>query len=76
MRDRRFWIYEQGQGVIDIPTNRGAKPRINPSDAALKKAEGIHIDLWTGLAMLVLGLFFLLWLKLRPAPAPDGAADA
>lgn len=27
--------------------------------------------------MLVLGLFFLLWLKLRPAPAPapDGAAD-
>lgn len=25
--------------------------------------------------MLTLGLFFLLWLKLRPAPAPDGAAD-
>ncbi|MET4644291.1 hypothetical protein OG894_25210 [Streptomyces sp. NBC_01724] len=48
---------------------------INPSDADLKKAEGVHINLWTGLAMLVLGLFFLLWLKLRPAPAPDGAAD-
>lgn len=26
VRDRQFWIYEQGQGVIDIPTNRGASP--------------------------------------------------
>ncbi|WP_326608775.1 hypothetical protein OG930_17650 [Streptomyces sp. NBC_01799] len=50
-------------------------PGINPSDADLKKAEGVHINLWTGPAMLTLGLFFLLWLKLRPAPAPDGAAD-
>ncbi|MGW5275405.1 hypothetical protein ACWEQP_23085 [Streptomyces sp. NPDC004044] len=54
---------------------------INPSDADPKKAEGVHINLWTGPAMLTLGLFFLLWLKLRPAPAPapapapDGAAD-
>ncbi|WP_326634537.1 MULTISPECIES: hypothetical protein [unclassified Streptomyces] len=48
-------------------------PGINPSDADLKEAEGVHINLWTGLAMLTLGLFFLLWLKLRPAPAPDGA---
>lgn len=50
-------------------------PGINPSDADLKKAEGVHINLWTGPAMPALGLFFLLWLKLRPAPAPDGAAD-
>ncbi len=43
---------------------------ISPSDADLKKAEGVHINLWTGLAMLALGLFFLVWMKLRPAQAP------
>ncbi|MFD4234077.1 hypothetical protein [Streptomyces sp. NPDC058542] len=43
---------------------------ISPSDADLKKAEGVHINLWTGLAMLALGLFFLAWMKLRPAEAP------
>ncbi|MGP4002573.1 hypothetical protein [Streptomyces sp. 8N706] len=43
---------------------------ITVSDADLKKAEDININLWTGLAMLALGLLFLLWLKLRPtAPA-------
>ncbi|MEU0130993.1 MULTISPECIES: hypothetical protein [unclassified Streptomyces] len=46
---------------------------ISPSDADLEKAEGVHINLWTGLAMLALGLFFLIWMKLRPAqvPVPD-----
>ncbi|MFH8882410.1 hypothetical protein [Streptomyces californicus] len=43
---------------------------LNPSDADLEKAEGVHINLWTGLAMLALGLFFLVWMKLRPAEAP------
>ncbi|MEV0113158.1 hypothetical protein AB0H77_07880 [Streptomyces sp. NPDC050844] len=43
---------------------------ISPSDADLDKAEGISINLWTGLAMLALGLFFLGWLWLRPAAAP------
>lgn len=43
------------------------------SDADIDKAEGVNINLWTGLGMLVLGLLFLLWLKLRPAapPPPD-----
>lgn len=40
---------------------------INPSDATLDKAEGVNINLWTGLGMLVLGIFFLVWLKLKPA---------
>ncbi|MFE3906703.1 hypothetical protein ACFXPY_42345 [Streptomyces sp. NPDC059153] len=48
---------------------------INPSDADLKKAQGVHINLWTGLAMLVLGLFFLIWLKLRPAEVPADGPD-
>ncbi|MER5255161.1 MULTISPECIES: hypothetical protein [unclassified Streptomyces] len=46
---------------------------ISPSDADLKKAEGISINLWTGLAMLALGLFFLGWLWLRPTVAPAEA---
>ncbi|MFF7280367.1 hypothetical protein [Streptomyces griseorubiginosus] len=40
---------------------------INPSDSSLDKSEGININLWTGLGMLLLGIFFLVWLKLRPA---------
>ena len=50
---------------------------ITASDADLKKAEGININLWTGLGMLALGLFFLAWMKLRPgeAPAPPAELD-
>ncbi|MEU3375122.1 hypothetical protein ACFYM2_29005 [Streptomyces sp. NPDC006711] len=40
------------------------------SDADLRKAQGININLWTGLGMLALGLFFLTWLKLRPTAPP------
>ncbi|MEU9324179.1 hypothetical protein AB0D91_10265 [Streptomyces canus] len=43
---------------------------INPSDSSLDKSEGININLWTGLGMLLLGVFFLVWLKLRPTPPP------
>ncbi|MFJ3672285.1 hypothetical protein ACIPSE_38095 [Streptomyces sp. NPDC090106] len=48
---------------------------VNPSDATLDKAEGVNINLWTGLGMLILGVFFLVWLKLRPTqpPAPQAA---
>ncbi|MFH8800595.1 hypothetical protein ACH4F6_13505 [Streptomyces sp. NPDC017936] len=38
--------------------------------AAIDKAQGININLWTGLGMLLLGIFFLVWLKLRPAAHP------
>lgn len=43
---------------------------IDPSDSSLDKSEGININLWTGLGMLLLGIFFLAWLKLRPTPPP------
>jgi hypothetical protein len=43
---------------------------INPSDSSLDKSEGININLWTGIGMLILGIFFLVWLKLRPTPPP------
>ncbi|MER5217237.1 hypothetical protein ABT063_43625 [Streptomyces sp. NPDC002838] len=47
------------------------------SDADIDKAEGVNINLWTGLGMLLLGVFFLAWLKLRPVapPPPDVVAD-
>ncbi|CAM5546517.1 hypothetical protein [Streptomyces fumanus] len=49
------------------------------SDADIDKAEGVNINLWTGLGMLVLGVFFLAWLKIRPtvppAVEPEGAGD-
>jgi hypothetical protein len=46
------------------------------SDADIDKAQGVNINLWTGLGMLVLGLFFLAWLKLRPtAPAEEATRE-
>ncbi|MCW2610226.1 MAG: hypothetical protein QOC93_3279 [Actinomycetota bacterium] len=48
------------------------------SDAELAKAAGIRINLWVGLGMLVVGLVFLAWARLRPLkhePA-DAEADA
>ncbi|MFI6037590.1 hypothetical protein ACIBBD_26125 [Streptomyces sp. NPDC051315] len=43
---------------------------LTDGDAAIDKAQGININLWTGLAMLLLGIFFLVWLKLRPMAPP------
>ncbi|GAA2100407.1 hypothetical protein [Actinomadura alba] len=44
------------------------------SKAELDKAQGVNINLWTGLAMLVFGAAFLLWAYLRPARrAEDGS---
>ncbi|MEU2385653.1 hypothetical protein ABZ606_13435 [Streptomyces sp. NPDC012461] len=46
---------------------------ITATDEDIDKAEGVNINLWTGLGMLALGLLFLLWLKLRPTvPPPPG----
>lgn len=46
------------------------------SDAEIDKAQGVNINLWTGVGMLVLGIFFLTWLKLRPtAPPPPPLED-
>jgi len=39
--------------------------------AEIDKAAGVRINLWMGLGMLVLGLLFLLWLRLNPPPTPD-----
>ncbi|MFF0789475.1 hypothetical protein [Streptomyces spiralis] len=43
---------------------------ITDSQAAIDKAQGVNINLWTGIGMLVLGVLFLVWLKLRPVAPP------
>ncbi|MGK5631651.1 hypothetical protein [Streptomyces sp. URMC 123] len=43
--------------------------------AEIEKAQGININLWAGLGMLVFGLLFLLWLKLSPTPPPPARVD-
>ncbi|MDI2029969.1 hypothetical protein QFW96_15160 [Saccharopolyspora sp. TS4A08] len=43
---------------------------IAPDAAELEKAQGININLWTGVSMLVVGGLFLLWLRLRPLQTP------
>ncbi|MDQ1681839.1 MAG: hypothetical protein QOH99_380 [Frankiaceae bacterium] len=42
---------------------------------AVQKAAGIRINLWTGLAMLVVGLLFLLWMRIRPLRIERPASD-
>ena len=49
------------------------------SSAEIEKAQGVRINLWMGLAMLALGGFFLLWLRLSPtevrAPRDDSGDE-
>ena len=44
---------------------------LTDSSAAVAKAAGIRVNLWTGLGMLVVGLLFFLWLRLSPLRPPD-----
>ncbi|MEV4352184.1 hypothetical protein AB0J83_47625 [Actinoplanes sp. NPDC049596] len=41
------------------------------NQSEIDKAEGVRINLWMGIAMLVLGVLFLLWLRLNPPKAPE-----
>jgi len=49
------------------------------SQAGLDKSDGININLWGGLVMLVVGILFGLWARLRPivvATETEPADDA
>ena len=48
---------------------------IGPSDADLKKADGLNINLWAGLGMLVFAGAFLLWARLRPVVITEHATE-
>lgn len=41
----------------------------------IKKAAGVHINLWTGIGMLITGLLFLTWARLRPLKPAEGQTD-
>jgi xanthine/uracil/vitamin C permease (AzgA family) len=41
------------------------------NQAAITKAQGVRINLWTGIGMLVVGLIFLAWELARPLPPPE-----
>jgi hypothetical protein len=45
------------------------------SKQEIAKAQGVRINLWMGLAMLVLGLLMLLWERLNPTAAPDVSTE-
>src|SRR5215208_4271089 len=39
---------------------------LGASDADVEKAAGINVNLWTGLAMLIVAAIFIAWALLRP----------
>ena len=45
-------------------------------DQELDKTGDVNANLWAGLAMLVVGLAFLAWARLKPIVVPEGAASA
>ena len=56
---------------------------VGASDAEVEKAAGVNVNLWTGLAMLIVGALFLAWAFTRPVgremaesePAGGGSGD-
>jgi uncharacterized membrane protein YedE/YeeE len=50
-------------------------PGIAASQATINKAAGINLGLWVGAIMLVISVFFLSWVLLKP-PAPVTTAEA
>src|SRR4051812_5930336 len=45
------------------------------TQAEIDKAQGVRINLWMGLGMLVFGLLMLLWLRLNPPDTAAGPAN-
>ncbi len=45
------------------------------SDAELARGDGLNINLWAGLGMLVVGAAFILWARLRPVIVPDDVEE-
>ena len=40
------------------------------SDADLERGDGLNINLWAGLGMIVVGIAFIAWARLRPIVVP------
>ena len=48
----------------------------NATDKELAKGDGLNINLWAGLGMLVVGAAFMAWARLRPVIVPDDVESA
>ena len=46
------------------------------SDAEVEKAAGVNVNLWTGLAMLIVGAIFLAWAFTRPLAQQLGEEES
>ncbi|MBA2417379.1 MAG: hypothetical protein H0V59_00310 [Nocardioidaceae bacterium] len=44
---------------------------INTTDSDLAKADGLNVNLWAGLGMIVAAALFALWAKMKPTVVPD-----
>jgi hypothetical protein len=44
---------------------------VNSSDSDLEKSHGININLWTGIALIVVAAGFQAWAMLRPVIVPS-----
>jgi membrane-bound ClpP family serine protease len=42
----------------------------NATDAELDRGDGLNINLWSGLGMLVVAIAFGVWARLRPVVVP------
>jgi hypothetical protein len=47
----------------------------NASDDELARGDGLNINLWAGLGMLVVGGAFLVWARLKPVIVPDDVKE-
>jgi len=45
-------------------------------DKELDKTDGVNANLWAGLVMLVIGIGFLVWARVRPVVVPDDPTQA
>jgi hypothetical protein len=44
-------------------------------DAALAKSDGVNVNIWTGVGLLVAGAIFIGWARLRPVVVPADPGD-
>lgn len=46
------------------------------SDDQITKSDGVNVNLWAGLVMVVVGVAFVLWARLRPIVVPEDPSQA
>ncbi len=45
------------------------------SDAEMDKADGLNINMYAGIGMVVVAALFLVWARMRPVVVPDDPSD-